>query len=283
MSVYHVRISVKGQRNGEGKYNISEEELQERFVKPFKYGDPIIVNGRTIPEASIERFQVSTTESEQEFESHMKMIKERDRASGIKRLGGPPYEWRAAQNAKDITDEIINFVPGTISKNEAPKQTFKNSASQEVKNKAFIVHGHDEKLKNELEIFLHRSNIEPIVLHREVDQGLTVLEKFEQHSDVDFAFVLLTPDDIGMLSSELQKPDVERDYDYRARQNVIFELGYFIGRLSRQKVCALYKPGVELPSDINGLIYKKVEHSVEEIGYPLLREMKQAGLNPSLK
>ncbi|MCA1011467.1 TIR domain-containing protein [Halobacillus halophilus] len=282
MSLYHVRISVKGQRNGEDKYNINEDELYERFIKPYKHGDPIIVNGRTISGDRVERFQVSKTDSKEEFEKKIQELRARDQASRVLRVNAPSYEWRAAEHVQDITDEVIDFVPGSISREHEHTGVPEDKHGGEVKNKAFIVHGHDEQLKNELEIFLHRSNIKPVVLHREADQGLTILEKFEQHSEVDFAFVLLTPDDVGMHANELQKSDHERKYNYRARQNVIFELVYFIGRLGRQKVCALYKSDVQLPSDINGLIYKKVEHSVEDIGYPILREMKQAGLNPSL-
>lgn len=279
MSFYHVRITVKGKRHGEGKYNISEEELNQRFIEPYKYGDPIIVNGKTIPTNHIERIEVNKTESEGELDKKIQEIRERDRRSSVAVLGGHPINWRAAKIATDITDELINFAPGSHIKGE--NNTYEETNS-DISNRAFIVHGHDEQIKNELEIFLHRSNIEPIVLHREPDQGLTILEKFEQYSDVDYVFVLLTPDDVGMMVNELEKPEDQRNYEYRARQNVIFELGYFIGRLGRKKVCALYKSNVELPSDISGLIYKKVDKSIEDIGYAILKEMQQAGLKPTL-
>ena len=89
--------------------------------------------------------------------------------------------------------------------------------------------------------------IEIIILHEQPNQGRTIIEKFEAHSDVGFAIVLLTPDDLGGQSSNRLLP--------RARQNVILELGYFIARLGRNRVCALKKDAVELPSDILGVVW----------------------------
>ncbi len=113
----------------------------------------------------------------------------------------------------------------------------------------FLVHGHDDAVKESVARFLERLDLKPVILHEQPNQGKTVIEKFEAHSDVGFAVVLLTPDDVGGLASSPDK------LSRRARQNVILELGYFIGRLGRAKVCALYKEGVEIPSDIHGVLY----------------------------
>ena len=112
----------------------------------------------------------------------------------------------------------------------------------------FLVHGHDEAATVSVARFLERLDLHPIILHEQPSQGRTVIEKFEENADVGFAVVLLTPDDVGGLASggEL-KP--------RARQNAILELGYFIGRLGRSRVCALYVEGVEIPSDFHGVVY----------------------------
>ncbi len=112
----------------------------------------------------------------------------------------------------------------------------------------FLVHGHDEAATESVARFLEKLDLHPIILHEQPSQGRTVIEKFEAHADVGFAVVLLTPDDVGGLASggEL-KP--------RARQNAILELGYFIGRLGRSRVCALYVEGVEIPSDFHGVVY----------------------------
>ena len=116
----------------------------------------------------------------------------------------------------------------------------------------------------------------PIVLHREANQGRTIIEKFEAHSDVKYAFVLMTPDDIGCSAKDKGQP-VE-NYKFRARQNVIFELGFFIGKLGRTNVCTLYVEGVELPNDISGLVYQQVNNNIEDVGYRIIKELKVAGL-----
>lgn len=115
--------------------------------------------------------------------------------------------------------------------------------------KIFVVHGHAEETKNAVATFLRSLGLEVIILHEQANQGQTIVEKFEKHSNVGFAVVLLTPDDFGGPVShpeEMQK---------RARQNVILELGIFIGKLGRERVCPIYVEGVELPSDIHGVLY----------------------------
>jgi len=137
-------------------------------------------------------------------------------------------------------------------------------------------------LKSDLEVFLHEIGLEPIVLHRQPDEGLTVIEKFERHADAGFAIILITPDDVGYKKTEPEKEESKRKIEYRARQNVIFEFGYFVGKLGRPHVCCVYKKGVTLPSDLSGLLYKEVNESTEEIGYSLIKELKNAGLKPKI-
>lgn len=141
--------------------------------------------------------------------------------------------------------------------------------------RVFVVHGHDEAAKEAVARFLSKLGLEPVILHEQPNQGRTVIEKFEGHADVDFAVVLLTPDDVGRAagSSGEAKP--------RARQNVIFELGYFIGRLGRSRVCALHKGNVEILSDYDGVIYVSMG---DPQGWRLLlaREIKAAGIDVDL-
>jgi predicted nucleotide-binding protein len=146
-------------------------------------------------------------------------------------------------------------------------------------NKVFIVHGHDEKAKQELEIFLTELGLEPVVLHRQADQGQTIIEKFEKYSDVGYAFILMTPDEIAYLSSEADISESERRAELRARPNVIFEFGYFVGKLGRARVCCLHTGAVTLPSDLGGLVYKQYLNSIEESGYSIIKELKAAGYN----
>ncbi len=120
--------------------------------------------------------------------------------------------------------------------------------------KVFVVHGHDEEAKQSVARFLERIDLEPIILHEQPDKGRTVIEKFEQNAEpVGFAVVIATPDDVGASGNQMDK------LQPRARQNVVLELGYFVGRLGRDKVCVLKKGGIEMPSDYIGVVYKELD------------------------
>jgi predicted nucleotide-binding protein len=117
--------------------------------------------------------------------------------------------------------------------------------------KIFLVHGHDEAAKATVARFLDQVTEAGVtILHEQADRGQTIIEKFEEHAgDAGYAVVLLTGDDAAAKSgaTEGMLP--------RARQNVILELGFFIGRLGRERVAILYEQGVELPSDIAGVLF----------------------------
>jgi len=162
------------------------------------------------------------------------------------------------------------------------KQEKSTSKSAALSNKVFVVHGHDQTLKTDVERFLHEVGLIPVVLHREADEGATIIEKFEKHSDVGFAFILLTPDEISYTVDQIDKSDSDKNTELRARPNVIFEFGYFVGKLGRSRVCCLHKGDVVVPSDLNGLIYKKVEGSIESQAYAIIKELKVAGYKISM-
>ena len=156
----------------------------------------------------------------------------------------------------------------------------------------FIVHGHNMSVKNELARIIDKEfNLESIILHEQPDRGRTIIEKLEGVSKLPgYAFVLLTPDDLGAkrLPNEdieyFNHPDLklqnqETTFNYRARQNVILELGFFIGLLGRERVCSLYERGVELPSDFAGILYKEFNKTISEITWEIRRELKAAGYN----
>ncbi|HDX9549358.1 TPA: nucleotide-binding protein [Bacillus thuringiensis] len=268
---YHIRINLTT-RVQESKFNITFEELEERYLSRYRKGEDFTLNGRVIKINDIQKMSINVSENENELDILVDRIEYEDQKSPLVRVGGPSRKWRAAGRLKDVSDELLEGPPGYML-----KEVTEVAASVEVDNtKVFIVHGHDDNLKQQLEIFLNGIGIKPVVLHREANEGLTVLEKFEKHSDVQYAFVLLTPDDIGCSVKERAK-SVE-EYSFRARQNVIFELGFFIGKLGRAKVCTLYKEGVELPNDISGLVYQKVNDNIEDVGYHIMKELRAAGL-----
>ena len=137
-------------------------------------------------------------------------------------------------------------------------------------NKVFIIHGRDESARETVARFLQDLSLEAVILHEKPNKGRTIIEKFEDYADVEFAVVLLTPDDVGALREK--KPELHP----RARQNVILELGFFIGRLGRERVCVLKKDVVEAPSDYEGVAYTDLDDGggwkIE-----LVRELKSAG------
>ncbi|MFH1683492.1 MAG: nucleotide-binding protein [Candidatus Margulisiibacteriota bacterium] len=271
MVFYHVRITQKSNKShDEVKIDLSKGGLFAQFVEPYEKGIPIIINGKTIVPEDLERIRITETEKDSSF---LLSIIERERQrSSVVVFGGPSDEWEVAHKGKDITDELIKGPPGykKIEKTIEAKKSMKS-------DKIFVVHGHDQLLKNDIEIFIQNIGLEPIVLHRQPDEGFTIIEKLEKHTDVGYAFVLLTPDDIGFPVSELQKDEKERKIEYRARQNVIFEFGYLIGKLGRNRVCCIYKENTNLPTDISGLLYKKVISSIDDVGYSLIKELKAAG------
>tara|TARA_R110002095_G_scaffold51046_1_gene44679 strand:- start:935 stop:1690 length:756 start_codon:yes stop_codon:yes gene_type:complete len=148
--------------------------------------------------------------------------------------------------------------------------------TQSITGRVFIVHGHDTELKVTVARFLEHLNLAPIILHEKPNSGNTIIEKFESYSNVEFAIVLLTPDDVG--SAKAEKPLLQK----RARQNVIFEFGYFIGKLGRDRVCALHCDDIELPSDYHGVLYIKVD-SEGAWKTKLAQEFVQASLHFSVE
>lgn len=136
----------------------------------------------------------------------------------------------------------------TYINNKAP--TVKVDSVLSDKAKIFIVHGHDDASRENLARFVEKQGLEAIILHEQANAGMTIPEKLIKHGSVGFAVVLLTPDDFGRAKDA-------KDDKPRARQNVILELGYFVGRLGRDKVCALLKGDIEMPTDYVGVGYVK--------------------------
>lgn len=204
----------------------------------------------------------------------------------IMSMGNASLGEQIAKLNKDIDDKIHRidsiierlelFPLSSVLQSESSEGNLEEAPPSRSK-KVFVVHGHDEVAKTNLEVFLHEIGLEPVVLHRKADEGMTVIEKFEKHSDVGYAFILLTPDEIAYLKADAGKPDDQRKKESRARPNVIFEFGYFVGKLGRSRVCCLYTGDVALPSDVNGMIYKKFGSSIDEVAYSIIKDLKASG------
>jgi predicted nucleotide-binding protein len=135
----------------------------------------------------------------------------------------------------------------------------------------FIVHGRDDGAKTEVARLIERAGLTAIILHEQPNAGRTIIEKFEDHGGAaGFAVVVLTPDDVGGPDKDHLQP--------RARQNVIGEMFWFAGRLGRDRVCALIKGDIEMPSDFAGVGYTPMDDRVDWKA-KLLGEFEAAGYN----
>ena len=148
-----------------------------------------------------------------------------------------------------------------------------NKGATQVNNKVFIVHGHDNEAKLETARTLSNGGFEPVILHEQPDSGRTIIEKIERFADVCYAVVLYTECDLGR-----DKNDSVDDERFRARQNVVFEHGYLIGKLGRDRVTALVKGNVETPSDISGVVYTEMDKA-GAWKMQLARNMQDVGLD----
>ena len=151
-------------------------------------------------------------------------------------------------------------------------QTMTLAEDKNMKEKIFIVHGHDETALLAVDSTLRRLDFEPIILREQASGGSAILGKIESYSDVKYAVVLYTECDIGRDKNA--KPE---DDKFRARQNVVFEHGYLIGKLGREKVCALVKGEIEKPGDIDGVVYIPMDDS-GAWKIALVKELRAAGL-----
>jgi predicted nucleotide-binding protein len=166
----------------------------------------------------------------------------------------------ASENASELEDEH----------SERHDEALARKAKTRSPNRVFIVHGRDNKAQNKVASFLRRVELEPVVLHEQPSMGRHLLTKFIDEAElVTFAVIVMTADDVGGLSSSELAP--------RARQNVILELGYFLAHLGQSRVCALVAPGLETPSDFDGIVYIKMDEN-SRWEYELERELRAAGM-----
>lgn len=171
----------------------------------------------------------------------------------------------ALQGEVDALKEDLHFSL-TTALNVA---NIENRKPEPLSNSIFVVHGRDDAAKTEVARLIERAGLEAIILHEQPNGGRTIIQKFEDHgSAAGFAIVVMTPDDIGGLDRDSLQP--------RARQNVIGEMFWFAGRLGRERVCALKKGAVEVPTDFAGVGYVDMDAS-GVWKKDVLRELEHAG------
>ena len=227
--------------------------IKSDILVPYLQGEEFFVDGYRLNKSKISRIKIVASEqsiqSLVDFKNEQKDYENRISDVYVVFTYASLHIMNDEKLVRDITAEILKEV----------KTELKNSKSTRKKSvinnkRVFIVHGHDDKIKLDVARFLEKLNLEPVILHEQANQGKTIIEKIESETDVGYGIVLYTPCDKGGTKDT----DFE-NMKFRARQNVIFEHGFLIARLGRDRVCALLDGDVEQPSDIDGVLYVKYQ------------------------
>ncbi|XZK07171.1 TIR domain-containing protein [Clostridium perfringens] len=243
---------------------IDKKEIINDVLVPYLVNNEFTVNGYILTKKEISRLKIMTTEKSVR---ELSKYENDNMPSGVIMYVSPQdildYDKYTTDVTKKLLDETKKILDGELieKKDNIPKLN---------KGQVFIVHGHDNEAKIEVARFVERLGLEAIILHEQVNDVMTIIEKIDRYSNVGFAIVLYTPCDIGYPKEE------ESLKKFRARQNVVFEHGYLISKIGRNNVCALVKQDIEIPNDISGVVYINMD---EHYGWklPLAKEMKSSG------
>ncbi|BBN60710.1 TIR domain-containing protein [Hydrogenovibrio marinus] len=267
---YHVIVETNGKdKKGNNKHyyefdNPDLEEIKELIVIPYKENNEIYIDGAYIKRKDIISLKIKSSERPT---VELKAIAQSNVPHNVLAVYTTTNVVHNGRYVTDITKETLKSSGGILNPS-SPAQT-----SSVDKNEVFIVHGRDEHAKIDAARFIESLGLKAIILHEQTNSGKTIIEKIESYTNVGFAIVLYTPCDIGGLENGEQRP--------RARQNVVFEHGFLIGKLGRSNVCALVKGQVEKPNDISGIAYIPLDdHGAWKM--KVAQEMRSAGYNIDL-
>ena len=275
MPYYHVLIETNEPSE---KYYVLDKtdlsEIKEEIIIPYLKGEQFMFDGYFLDKSKVKRIVIGESKySSKEYVDR----EEANVPSNVYMVVSPEEIVTSADYTKNIVGRILEECKSLLqeatpkSKALPPNQP---KASME-KSKVFIVHGHDDAAKEAAARFVEKIGLEAIILHEQASSGKTIIEKIEANSNVGFAIVLYTPCDLG--ASQKQTDQLKP----RARQNVVFEHGYLIGKIGRKNVCALVKGDIETPNDISGVVYIKMEGE-KEWKYKVADEMKACGYDIDL-
>lgn len=272
MPYYYVIIryvsKITGSLEVVSSHDMTEDILRRLVVEPFSNGVQFVFMGKVVDPDSVEEIHIFETSKK------VKEILLAQRRT--------PQEHNLGQPSDSVKDVLRRIREGKIGgyvthkfMTSLSKVSNKKRPSKKLSRNVFIVHGRDHTPLKELKVMLKGLGLNPIVLHEKASGSRTVVEKLEKYSDVGYAFVILTPDDVGGPSED--RKILRLEGKERARQNVILEFGYFMGLLGRDRVCCLYKGDVELPSDMHGIVYIPFKDSIDDVQVKIIKELTEAG------
>ncbi|KXY46894.1 nucleotide-binding protein [Bacillus sp. FSL M7-1020] len=269
---YHTEIHQKNILGA--KYELdknSPEEVINEVIIPYLKNEQLHFDGYFIKSESINRIVIKQSQiSSKQFVGIQYEIPYTDPvATDI--MSDDDYTMDVTKIMFALAKEQLKEEEHTSDDKYLPtKDTVSKDEPKIDRTKVFIVHGHDDLAKTKVEAFIRKLGLEPIILHQQTNQGKTIIEKIEAHSNLGFGVVLYTPCDLGSKSGE------EHNLKPRARQNVVFEHGFLMGKIGRQNVAALVRETVETPNDISGVVYITMgaDGTWE---FPLARELRDSG------
>jgi len=244
------------------------DEIINDIVLPFLKKEQFQFDGYFLNPNEIKRLVIKET---QKTAKELSEIENENMPPDVIMYVSPKDILHYDKYTKDITKNVMESAKELLN---TKKEHSDNNTTADQKSlnlsEVFVVHGRDEAAKHELSRFLEKLNLKPIILHEQASEGKTIIEKIEHYSNVQYGIVLYTPCDVGSLN---KKP---YDLKLRARQNVVFEHGYLIGKLGRNRVCALVKGKIELPTDISGIVYITMD-DYQAWRLAIAKELRNAG------
>ena len=275
MTYYHVLIVTNEFSSRYCELDKTDlSEIKEEIIIPYLKGEQFMFDGYFFEKAEVERILIKESAcTSKMYADAMNKAYSDDPIYFTRRDIVSDEDKYTTDITRRILKECKSLIQEATPKSEALAPS-KPKAPMD-KSKVFIVHGHDNAAKEAVARFVEKIGLEAIILHEQANSGNTIIEKIEANSNVGFAIVLYTPCDVGASKGEKDqlKP--------RARQNVIFEHGYLIGKIGRKNVCHLSKSGVETPSDIEGLVYAPMDAG-NGWKYTVAKEMKACGYDIDL-
>lgn len=274
---YHIAVTNENYKNSKEKpsypiyeLDITEEKRVNEIVRRYNRGERVRLKGTFIDNRQYpQMIIVQTRKAVHGFAE--------DRARALEPFpiiigpsGADKFFIERRDTENDVTTSFIERIQKVVDEETHPKARLANT--DVVKNKkVFIVHGHDDLLKEATARLVEKIGLEAVILHEQPKGGKTIIGTLGEQADmVGYAIILYTPCDEGRKrGSENSKP--------RARQNVVFEHGLFMGKLGARRVCALRKSEVEMPSDAQGILYIEVKDGSNDWKYQVAKELEKAG------